>query len=73
MADDYQLMRAKVTHAGVLVVETLEELVDVTNILSRCTSLPDGGAAVFTESGAYKALALDLCKGACNGCLRSTT
>jgi acyl-CoA synthetase (NDP forming) len=51
-----------VEHAGVLTVETLEELVDVTDILSRCPSLPTGGAAVFTESGAYKALTLDLCE-----------
>jgi acetate---CoA ligase (ADP-forming) len=62
MTGDYQLMRAKVTHAGVLAVDTLEELVDVTNILLRCPSLPDGGAAVLTESGAYKALTLDLCE-----------
>ena len=54
LASDYQLMRAKVAHAGVLAVDTLEELVDVTNILSRCPSLPDGGPVVFTESGAYR-------------------
>lgn len=62
MAGDYAVMRTKVEAAGVLVVETLEELADVTDILSRCLSLPNGGAAVFTESGAYKALALDLCE-----------
>ena len=62
MAGDYAVMRTKVEAAGVLVVETLEELADVTDILSRCLSLPTGGAAVFTESGAYKALALDLCE-----------
>lgn len=62
MAGDYNLMRTKVAHAGVLVVDTLEELVDVTDILSRCPSLPHGGAAVFTESGAFKALTLDLCE-----------
>jgi acetate---CoA ligase (ADP-forming) len=62
LAGDYQLMRAEVAHAGVLAVDTLEELVDVTNILSRCPSLPDGGPVVFTESGAYKALTLDLCE-----------
>jgi acyl-CoA synthetase (NDP forming) len=62
MAGDYKLMRTKVEHAGVLTVDTLEELVDVTDILYRCPSLPNGGAAVFTESGAYKALTLDLCE-----------
>jgi acyl-CoA synthetase (NDP forming) len=39
----------------------MEELVDVVQILVRCTELPKGGAAVFTESGAFKAQALDLC------------
>ncbi len=62
MAGDYQVMRTKVEHAGVLVVDTLEELVDVSDILVRCPSLPSGGAAIFTESGAFKALALDFCE-----------
>jgi acyl-CoA synthetase (NDP forming) len=62
LAGDYNLMRTKVRAAGVIVVETLEELVDVTDILSRCPSLPNGGAAVFTESGCFKALTLDLCE-----------
>ena len=61
MAGDYQVMRTKVSHAGVVVVDTLEELLDVSEILVRCPSLPSGGAAVFTESGAFKALTLDFC------------
>jgi acyl-CoA synthetase (NDP forming) len=55
------VMRTKVAHAGVVVVETLEELLDVSEILIRCPSLPSGGAAVLTESGAFKALTLDFC------------
>ncbi len=62
MTGNYEVMKAKVTHAGVLLVETLEELVDVADILIRCSSLPYGGTLVFTESGAFKALALDLCE-----------
>jgi acyl-CoA synthetase (NDP forming) len=61
IAGDYDLMRTLVTHAGVLLVESMEELVDVTQILVRCVDIPAGGTAVFTESGAFKALALDLC------------
>ena len=61
MAGDYQVMRTQVSHAGVVVVDTLEELLDVTEILIRCPSAPSGGAAVFTESGAFKALTLDFC------------
>lgn len=61
MAGDYEVMRTLVTRAGVLHVEHMEELVDVTQILVRCRELPARGAAVFTESGAFKALTLDLC------------
>ncbi|MFZ0198906.1 MAG: acetate--CoA ligase family protein [Candidatus Sulfotelmatobacter sp.] len=62
MVGNYEVMRTLVTHAGVIHVETLEELVDVSQILVRCLELPRGGAAVFTESGAFKALTLDLCE-----------
>ncbi|MEO8592874.1 MAG: acetate--CoA ligase family protein [Candidatus Solibacter sp.] len=62
MAGDYEVMRTKVRQAGVLMVRTLEELIDVTEILVRCPTLPRAGTAVFTESGFFKALALDLCE-----------
>jgi acetate---CoA ligase (ADP-forming) len=62
MAGDYQVMRTLVTHAGVVHVESLEELVDVSQILLRIRELPRKGAAVFTESGAFKAVTLDLCE-----------
>jgi acyl-CoA synthetase (NDP forming) len=61
IAGDHEVMRAKVAHAGVILVDTVEELVDVSHLLLRCPVLPSGGTAVFTESGAFKALTLDLC------------
>ena len=61
LAGDYAVMRTLVTHAGVVHVDSLEELVDVVQILTSIRNLPSKGAAVFTESGAFKALALDLC------------
>jgi len=61
LAGDYQVMQACVEHAGVIVVETTEELVDVSAILMRCPSHTAKGACVLTESGAFKALALDFC------------
>ncbi len=61
LAGDYEVMRTLVTHAGVILVESLEELVDVAQILSCIRHLPRKGAIVFTESGAFKALTLDLC------------
>jgi acyl-CoA synthetase (NDP forming) len=61
IAGDYEVMHTLVTHAGVIHVESMEELVDVTQVLVRCHELPRAGSAIFTESGAFKALALDLC------------
>jgi acyl-CoA synthetase (NDP forming) len=63
MAGDYQVMRAKVQRAGVVFAETLEELGDIAEIALRCPALPGGGTAVLGESGAFKALTLDLCEG----------
>jgi acyl-CoA synthetase (NDP forming) len=63
MAGDYAVMRAKVERAGVVLVDSLEELGDVLDLALRCGAVPAGGTAVLTESGAFKALALDLCEG----------
>ncbi len=62
MAGDYKVMLTKVKHEGVVVVDTLEQLVDVSELLMRFPSMPQGGAAVLTESGAFKALTLDYCE-----------
>ncbi len=62
MAGDYAVMRTKVSHAGVIVVDGLEELGDVLDLALRCGSDFAGGTAILTESGAFKALALDLCE-----------
>ncbi|MGE5148104.1 MAG: acetate--CoA ligase family protein [Candidatus Eiseniibacteriota bacterium] len=59
MTGDYAVMHALVSHEGVAVVETLEELVDFSELLTRWPVLPDRGAAIISESGAFKALALD--------------
>jgi len=60
MAGDYKLMRAKVARAGVIFAETLEELGDIAEILVRCPALARPELAVLGESGAFKALTLDL-------------
>ena len=62
IAGDYEVMHTLVTRAGVIHVETMEELVDVSQILIRCRQLPGRGTAIFTESGAFKAMALDQCE-----------
>lgn len=60
LAGDYQVMRLLVGQAGVVFAETLEELGDIAEIALRCSTLPAGGVAVLGESGAFKALMLDL-------------
>jgi acyl-CoA synthetase (NDP forming) len=59
LSGDYDVMRALVTNAGVIAVENLEELIDVSELALRWPELPGGGAAIITESGAFKGLALD--------------
>lgn len=61
MAGDYRVMRVNVERAGVIFAETLEELGDIAEILLRCPNVSVTGPAVLCESGAFKALALDLC------------
>jgi len=60
MAGDYKLMRRKVERAGVVFAETLEELGDISEILLRAPALAQESLAVLGESGAFKALTLDL-------------
>src|SRR3954447_17526844 len=58
LAGDHAVMRAIVEREGVMVVDTLEELVDLSDCVLRCAKRPFGGTAILGESGAYKALAL---------------
>lgn len=60
MAGDWQLMKAKVERAGVVLVDSLEALGDVAELAVRAKPVRCGGTAVLTESGAFKALTLDL-------------
>ncbi len=61
MAGDYAVMRTFVTHAGTVVVDSLEELVDVTEVLARFPKPPTAGVGVVTISGAFCGVALDIC------------
>jgi acetate---CoA ligase (ADP-forming) len=59
---DYEVMRALVAHAGVALVDTLEELHDLGELMILWPSSPRGGAAVISDSGAFKAMVLDFCE-----------
>lgn len=61
MAGDYALMKVSVERRGVMMAETIEALIDLTECAFRCPRRPHGGVAVIGESGAYKALTLDYC------------
>jgi acyl-CoA synthetase (NDP forming) len=62
LAGDYAVMRTQVERQGVIVVDTLEELIDLADCALRCKVKPSGGVAILGESGAYKALSLDYCE-----------
>ncbi|HAF42245.1 MAG TPA: CoA-binding protein [Sphingobium sp.] len=60
MAGDHAVMAVHVERAGVILVDSLEELGDVVEILARSPDAGIGGAGVIAESGAFKAMMLDL-------------
>jgi acyl-CoA synthetase (NDP forming) len=62
MSGDWQVMRAFVGHAGAVLVDTIEELIDVSEMLVRFGGPLNGGLAVLTESGIFKGQVLDLCE-----------
>jgi acyl-CoA synthetase (NDP forming) len=59
MAGDYDVMRVHVERAGVVLVDSLEELGDVVELLARYASPVGEGVGVIAESGAFKAIMLD--------------
>jgi acyl-CoA synthetase (NDP forming) len=60
LTGDYAVMAAHLRHEAVVLVETLEELIDTAELLVRCP-VPTEGAAILTNSGAVKGFALDFC------------
>jgi acyl-CoA synthetase (NDP forming) len=64
LAADYAVMRALVERAGVVLVESLDELLDVSEILVRYPTPQPGGLGVVTLSGAYCGIALDYAESA---------
>jgi acyl-CoA synthetase (NDP forming) len=61
MSGNYEAMRAVVEHEGVICVDTLEELLDVGELLVRFPEGLYGNLAIITESGAFKSIAVDYC------------
>jgi acetate---CoA ligase (ADP-forming) len=61
MVGDYAVMQTVLGHSAVLQVETLEELIDVSELMMRFPVPPTKGCAMVTDSGAVKGMTLDLC------------
>ena len=61
IAGDYAVMETLVSDAGVLLVRTVEELVDCAEVLHRYPVPPSLAPAVVTTSGAMCAVTLDAC------------
>lgn len=59
LAGDYATMKVHLERTGVVLVETLEELVDVAEILARYPVAPTKGPGVLTFSGGFCAIAHD--------------
>jgi acetate---CoA ligase (ADP-forming) len=59
MADNHAVMATLLRREAVVLVETLDELIDSAEILARFETPPVRGAALMTNSGAFKGYALD--------------
>jgi acyl-CoA synthetase (NDP forming) len=64
LAGDHAVMRTLLARESVVVVDTLDELFDVTALLARYPAPPPGGTAVMSNSGAFCGLALDVAEAA---------
>ena len=60
MTGDWDVMKTLVEHACVGLVTTMDELIDVAEMMARFDHLPSRPPLVFGESGCFKALMLDL-------------
>ena len=59
LVGDYAVVRTQVEDAGALVVSTIDEFMDVLEILSRYPEPPTKGPGILTASGAFVALTND--------------
>jgi acyl-CoA synthetase (NDP forming) len=62
LSGDYAVMKTAVERAGVVVVETLDELLDVSEILARFPKPSKGDLGIVTFSGAFCGIAHDFCE-----------
>jgi acyl-CoA synthetase (NDP forming) len=61
LAGDYDTMRVHLARAGVALVDTLEQWVDLTELLARFPEPPVKGPGIVTFSGGFCAIVHDYC------------
>ncbi len=61
LAGDHALMRAVLENESVILVDTVDEMFDTPALLARWPAPPPEGAAILTNSGAFRGVALDFC------------
>ncbi len=64
LAGDHAVMTTVAMHHGIVMVESMDELIDTSELLVRFPKPPTAGLAVLTDSGAFKGMTLDFCDAA---------
>ncbi len=59
LAGDHAVMRTLVSHAGIMIIDKLDDLIDTAEILARYPTPTPHGPGILTFSGAYCAIAHD--------------
>jgi acetate---CoA ligase (ADP-forming) len=62
MAGDHAVMRSLVGHEAVILVDSLDELADVSALAARYPVPPTKGVSIVTNSGAFRAISFDYCE-----------
>ena len=62
LCGDYATMKTLVEHNAVILVESFDELIDVTTIMCRFAEPPTQGIGIVTNSGAFRGIAFDVCE-----------
>lgn len=60
LAGDYAATRAVLSAEGVVVLESIDELIDLADVLTKCPTPRGRGIGLVTDSGAMKTFSLDL-------------
>ncbi len=60
LAGDYTVTRAALAAEGVVVLESIDELIDLADVVTKCPAPRGRGIGVVTDSGAMKTFSIDV-------------